>query len=276
MSLLTFLQQDDVRNRFNQTFTKPKLTQTPPLLAPPLTKNYALVGRAFDYLLRFQIKALNPHAIERGWVAQNALHFFKTNAQTRLYEQAYLIITEATEHYTDFLNNQQLTDMLLRSALRLAKIEAIYRSKKLDPNLDQIDDEDIVDLKALFALVNVEQFTSPEAVLLNPTFDVGSLVVGGADADLILGDALIDIKTVKDFSLERRDFNQLLGYYVLSKLAGVDNAPTGHEIKRLGVYFSRYAYLFLFNVSDVVDSQTFPHFLKWFKGRCDRSALLEP
>lgn len=276
MSLLTFLEQKDVRDRFNQTFPKPKLTQKLPLLAPPRTKNYALIGRAFDYLLRFQIKALNPHAIERGWVAQNALHFFKTNAQTRLYEQAYLIITEATEHYTDFLQTQQLTDTLLRSALRLAKIEAIYRSKKLDPNLDQIDDDDIADLKALLAHVNVEQFTSPEPILLNPAFDLASLVVGGADADLIIGDALIEIKTVKEFSLERRDFNQLLGYYVLAKLAGIDNAPPGHEIKRLGVYFSRYAYLYQFDVLDVIDPQTFPPFLQWFKGRCDRSALLEP
>lgn len=276
MSLLKALQQPDIRDRFNQTFSKPKLTQKLPLLAPPLTKNYALVGRAFDYLLRFQIKALNPHAIERGWVTQNALHFFKTNAMTRLYDQGYLFVTEATEHYTDFLQTQTVTDTLLRSALRLAKIEAIYRSKKIDPDLNQIDDDDIADLKALLALVNVEQFTSSEPILLNPTFDLGSLVVGGADADLIIGDVLIDIKTVKEFSLERRDFNQILGYYVLAKLAGIDNAPPGHEIKRLGVYFSRYAYLSLFNVSDVIDPQTFPQFLQWFKGRCDPSALLEP
>jgi hypothetical protein len=276
MSLLTFLQQPDVRDRFNQAFPKPKLTPTPPLLAPPLTKNYALVGRAFDYLLRFQIKALNPHAIEQGWVAQNALHFLKCNAQTRLYDQAYLMITEAKEHYADFLKTQTVTDTLIVSALRLAKIEAIYRSKKIDPNLDQIADDDIVDLKTLLAHVNVKQFTSPKPILLNPTFELASQVVGGADADLVLGDALIDIKTVKEFSLERRDFNQILGYYVLSKLAGIDNAPTGHELKRLGIYFSRYAYLYQFDVSDVIEEETFPQFLDWFKRRCDPSGLLDP
>jgi hypothetical protein len=276
MSLLTFLQQPDVRDRFNQTFQKPKLTQTPPLLAPPLTKSYALVGRAFDYLLRFQIKAFNPHAIERGWVAQNALHFLQTNSMMRLYEQAYLFVTEAKEHYADFLKTQQVTDTLIVSALRLAKLEAIYRSKKIDPNLDQILDEDIADLKALLAIVKPQLFTSPEPILLNPTFDLASLVVGGADADLVFGDALIDIKTVKEFSLERRDFNQLIGYYVLVKLAGIDNAPPGHEIKRLGIYFSRYAYLFVFNVLDVIDPQTFPSFLDWFKRRCDPSGLLDP
>lgn len=276
MSLLTFLQQPDVRDRFNQTFPKPKLAQNPPLLAPPKTKNYALVGRAFDYLLRFQIKALNPHAIERGWVAQNALHFLKANASTRLYDQAYLFVTEAKEHYADFLQTQQLTDKLIVSSLRLAKLEAIYRTKKLAPTLDQIEDNDIVDLKALLAILNPQQFTSSEPILLNPTFDLASQVVGGADADLVLGDALIDIKTVKEFSLERRDFNQLLGYYVLSKLAGIDNAPPGHEIKRLGIYFSRYAYLLTFNVSDVIDPMTFPSFLDWFKQRCDPSGLLDP
>jgi hypothetical protein len=114
-----------------------------------------------------------------------------------------LFVTEATEHYTDFLQTQTLTETLIVSTLRLAKLEAIYRSKKIDPTLDQIEDNDIVDLKALFASVNVEQITSPEPILLNPTFDLASQVVGGADADLVLGDALIDVKTVKEFSLER-------------------------------------------------------------------------
>lgn len=36
------------------------------LLAPPLTDHYWLVGTAFDYLLRFYIKFLNPKAIEEG------------------------------------------------------------------------------------------------------------------------------------------------------------------------------------------------------------------
>lgn len=273
MSLTKFLQEKDVRDRFNQAFPKPTFPKNQPLIAPPRTKNYGLIGTAFDYLLRFQIKAINPHAIERGWVAQNTLRFFKNNGMTRLYEQAYLFITEAKEHYTDFLKTQQMTDKLIVSALRLAKLDAIYRSKKIDPDLDQIDDEDIADLKALFAIVNPKHFTSSGTILLNPTFGMGSDVVSGADADLIIDDTLIEIKTVKDFSLERRDFNQLIGYYVLSKIDAIDDAPTGLEIKRLGIYFSRYAYLFVFNVSDVVDPITFPSFFEWFKARCGSPLL---
>lgn len=275
MSLLSFIQQKDVRERFNQAFPKPKLAKNQPLLAPPRAKNPALVGTAFDYLLRFQIKALNPHAIESEWIAQNTLYLLKTNAMTRLYEQAYLIFTEAKERYANFLETQQLTDTLIVSALRLAQLDAIYRSKKINPNLNQIEDEDIADIKALLALVNPQEFTSSGTVLLNPTFDAGSVAVGGADADLIIDDVLIDIKTVKDFSLDRRDFNQVIGYYVLSQIAGIDDAPTGHEIKQLGIYFSRYAYLFVFNVSDVIEEQTFPQFLEWFKRRCGYSASLK-
>lgn len=276
MSLLAFLSQKDVRDRFNQTFPKPKFANNQPLLAPPRTKNYGLIGTAFDYLLRFQIKAINPHAIERGWVAQNTLRFFKNQGMTRLYEQAYLFITEAKEHYADFLKTQQMTDKLIVSALRLAKLDAIYRTKKIDPNFEQIDDEDIADLKALFDIVNPKHFTSSGTILLNPTFGLGSDVVGGADADLIIDDALIEIKTVKEFALERRDFNQLIGYYILSQFDAIDDAPPGLEIKRLGIYFSRYAYLFVFDVSDVIEPQTFPEFLEWFKVRSGNSGLLEP
>lgn len=44
-----------------------------PLLAPPRTKNYALVGTAFDYLFRFEVQRRNPSANEEEWVATLAV-----------------------------------------------------------------------------------------------------------------------------------------------------------------------------------------------------------
>ncbi|MHC5833947.1 MAG: hypothetical protein ACYT04_000000102620, partial [Nostoc sp.] len=77
-------------------------------------------------------------------------------------------------------------------------------------NLESIDNEDIADLRNLINIVQPNLFTSQGRVLLNPDFGPGSLLVKGADADLILDDLLIDVKTTIKFTLERKAFDQLL------------------------------------------------------------------
>ncbi len=99
---------------------------------------------------------------------------------------------------------------------------------------------------------------------------MASKLVGEADGDLLIDDLLIDVKTTKELSLEREAFNQLIGYYSLYKIDGIDGAPPQHEVKRLGIYFSRYAYLHVIRVEDVIDAQRFPQFLEWFKERANK------
>ena len=47
-----------------------------------------------------------------------------------------------------------------------------------------------------------------EKCYLNPTFGDASNLVGGADADIILDDMLIDIKTTKAISFTQEHYNQ--------------------------------------------------------------------
>ncbi len=267
MSLSSFLQKSDVRARFRQEFSKPTFVENKALLAPPLTPNSSIVGTAFDYLMRFYLKTLNPQPIQREWAAESTVHLLKQQGENRLHDQAFVIVTRARENYAEFLKARQITDDLIRSTLQLAKLDAFLRARKIDPNLDYIEQADIEDVKALINLVDFSQFTSQGVVLLNPTFGLISLKIGGADADFVVDDLLIDIKTKKRFELARDDVNQLMGYYTLSKINEIDGAPEGHEIKRLGIYFARYAQLFVFNVSEVVNPQTFSQFLEWFQQR---------
>ncbi|HEY9834972.1 MAG TPA: hypothetical protein V6D26_30750, partial [Stenomitos sp.] len=199
--------------------------------------------------------------------AEITLNILKQQGANRLYQQAFFMITQARENYTEFLKTQQITDDLIRSTLQLAKLDVIYRIGRIDPNLQQVEPADIEDIKALISVVNLSQFKTDGVVLSNPRFGNGSVTVRAADADLVIDDLLIDIKTTKNFKLEQDNFNQLMGYYALSKIDGIDGAPPGHEIKRLGIYFSRFAYLFVFNVADVVPLLTFPQFLEWFQKR---------
>jgi len=102
---------------------------------------------------------------------------------------------------------------------------------------------------------------------LNPTFKNIPLK---ADADLVVDDMLIDIKTTKNFQLKRNYFNQLIGYYTLYKIGGIDGMPLQNEIKKLGIYFSRQGYLHWYEVDDIIDGNRFPEFIKWFKKRAGK------
>ena len=271
MSLTSFVNEKDVRERFKAEFVKPVLIRNQTLLAPPKTQNSRLVGTAFDYLMRFHLKKLNPQAVETTWIAEYGLEGMRRRGFRDSYEQGSLIIAQARERYAEFLSTQILTDELVASTLLLAKLDAFYRSQKVDENLQHINEEDVQDLRNLISLVDDNLFRTPGVIYLNPEFEYGSPLVGGADADLIIDDLLIDVKSVKEFSLERRDFNQLVGYYILSRLDELRLAQLQYQIKRLGIYFSRHAYLFIFNVEEVIDKQKLPAFLEWFQLRAGRS-----
>jgi len=92
-------------------------------------------------------------------------------------------------------------------------------------------------------------------------------MVGGADADLVIDEMLIDIKTTKIFQMKREYYDQLIGYYTLYRIDGIDGMPGNYEIKKLGVYFSRYGYLHIYDIEDIIDENKFPEFIEWFKDR---------
>jgi len=73
MSLISFIKIPEVRRKFAETFPKQPFKLDAKIVAPPLTKNYSLVGTAFDYLMRFYIEYLNPKSITKKWVAELAI-----------------------------------------------------------------------------------------------------------------------------------------------------------------------------------------------------------
>jgi hypothetical protein len=268
MSLTSFVALPDVRARFREEFERPKLPKRTDSLVPPPAKKASLIGVAFDYLLRFHIERLNSQAVTRPWTAESALSYL-TVSSPELSHQAREWISLAKQNHSEFLYTGHLTDALLESTLSLAQLEPVFRRGYIPPSWEVIERQDLENLRDLITLVNFDLFKTNGVVLLNPTFGLASAMVGGADADLVIEDVLIEIKTVKNLSLEYDDFAQLIGYYTLSQIDEIDGASPQHEIKRLGVYFSRYAYLHLMNVEEVIDPQRFPQFLEWFKARAN-------
>lgn len=91
--------------------------------------------------------------------------------------------------------------------------------------------------------------------------------VGGKPIDLILDDVLVDIKTTASASLNLQYFDQLVEYYIFFRL-WQEIYPFSipllrdYQIKELGLYFSRFGYLYRVPVAKVIKLKELDEFLK--------------
>jgi hypothetical protein len=265
MSLTSFVESTEVRRRFREEFEKPRMKAAPDLVVPPTTNRPSHVGTAFDYLLRFYARRFNPEVAQgRQWVAESALQLL-SGAQK---ENAEEVVERAKDARDEYVATGDLTRNVLEAALHLARLDLVVRTRSsggLDINaVDPIAEEDLDDLRRLHAAVPERHFRADTLCFLNPTFGKASALVGGADADLLVDDTLIEIKTVKEASFDREMFNQLLGYYTLHIIGGIGEVDPKPTIRRVAVYFSRHAYLHTVHLDEVVDRSTYPDFVEWF------------
>ena len=100
--------------------------------------------------------------------------------------------------------------------------------------LDIAPDYMLEDLRLLsWAFLDRYEYLLVQAIIPNPTFK-GSVYVGGADADAIIGDEarfLVDFKTTKRPSWTA-DFRQALGYALL-------DLEDEYDIAYIGIYYTR-------------------------------------
>lgn len=271
MSLTFYLnspKHQELRNQFKSHFPRPTFHYEMPLRAPPLTKNYGVIGTAYDYLFRFMIEHHNKgEKVETAkWVADIAFpRLFRSycdNAEKQkiLYKRFKSVKT----NYTIFINNGKLNKPFLSDLLFLAKLDLFFRIGYIAPDLLQEDEQDIKDLKALYSLINHNDFKVYNKCYLNPTFGRGSALVGGADADVILDDTLIDIKVTKHLKLERDYLNQIFGYYILALIGGINLKPERKQIKNIGIYFARHGLLWKMPISEFATFKKISEFKNWF------------
>lgn len=253
MSLTSFITSSkDYRDLIRDNFVKPKFNAGS-LIAEPKTKNYGLVGTAFDYLLRFKIGRENK-CETKPWVASMPKQF-------PLVEE---INIEAQTSLNLYLKTGKMTKSLMESVLKLATIDNIVRSGQGADMVGSVNPLDLADLSNLYRLIDAGKFKSKQSCYLNPTFGIGSELVNGADADLIIDGALIDIKTTIKPDFTRSYFEQLIGYFLLHIIDCEDrNVPV--SIKKLGIYFSRHGCLFLMDVADLIDESKLPNLVSAFR-----------
>ena len=277
MGLDSFLRRSEIRAKFLQEFPKPNVSRKKEILAPRITDRPQHLGKAFDYLLRFYIKRLNPQTFESEWTAEvlfkdifENVNLLAINPIGRILKERLIkIISEARENYTMFLEKTEMDikNNLIESVIFLANIDQLgYFNPELgvSNHFWVIKDKDVQDLRNLISAVDPALFKTDDICILNPMFEETS-AFGRAAGDLVVGDVLIDIKTVKDSKFDRRYFNQLMAYYTLYRIGGITGLPPEKTINKVGVYFSRYGNLALLDIEDIVNEKTFPLFMKWFK-----------
>ena len=182
------------------------------------------------------------------------------------YEHSLKIIEKVKCLRKEFAETGRLSRELIRQTLRMSYIDPVLRAgcgvEYIGTDADQLDIEDI---EKQFPLIDSELFKSQNRCLLNPTFGKGSQLVGGADADLIIDDKLIDVKTTKKLELPLSYFCQIIGYLLLHRIGGTSSCSGEFEIEQLGIYYSRYGYLFSFNVKDLINDNSLNKFTNWFE-----------
>jgi hypothetical protein len=297
MSLWTVVNGSTPRSRKLRQFLKtnfptPTLGGNRAIKVFPATKNYLLIGTAFDYLLRFSLQRKFKRKVRsRTLVADSAIKSIRRRKEMILSTTSLEEVDEVTllkkfdDHrklseyivnrfkaskliYRKYVSGSRVKkEEIIQTCLFLSRLDAVYRSgprvmNEINWTSDAI--EDISELKSLLKSCSLSFFKPKRKIILNPTFGHGSSVVVNADADLIVDDLLIDIKVTKEFKLTRPIFNQLVGYYLLYLIGGI-NGNKNIKIKRLGIFFARHNFLWTIDVDALGDAASFEKAVKKLK-----------
>lgn len=271
MSLTSYLTDPNhqaLKTKFKTEFPFPGFTHKDELIASPLTKNYGIIGTAFDYLLRFYLQFHNKDncIVNDEWVAYIGYEGIRNVWKKDKIETLKLSkrFSKAKKRHQLFLETGNLTDELISDTLFLAKLDLYVRSRLIAPDIFIENKLDIEDLRNLYNGINSSVFATTEKCFLNPHFGDGSALVRGADADIILGDTLIDVKVTKNLKIEREYFNQIIGYYILSLIGKINFEHSGKIIKNVGIYFARHGLLWKLPVSSLGNDKKIEDFKNWF------------
>ena len=285
-ALLTGKDFWELRDKLKSEFLRPEFRLKNGIGASPLTDNPALAGKAFEYLMGFHLHHRNGAVMDEDDICvpeytydllveglgKNINSWLKSrlNAQ-HIYVETLRSVNiqfgQTRENHTRFVADGQLTDGLVASAIFLAKLDRYFWMRTIDREFhDYIHNhnpDDIRDLRAMSSLLDNADFVAKHRCMIQPAFGYGSC---RGSADLIIDDTLIDIKTNRHSTLERRDLDQVLCYYLLSLTGGIDGNPDEKPIKNIGIYYARYGELWTVPVSRFGDESKWDSFKDWF---CD-------
>lgn len=277
---------------FNEKIPMPKYFLEGQILAQPRTKNYALVGTAFDYIFSWHIERRNRKVLRTGWIdpfrsSSKVLDKIEEECDCdegypewfpalHLCDKIQSILSKAKELRSKFLANGKLTNSILKIALSLAQLEGIYHSinirgeddwRKLESVIMQlgcVEASDIIDLRRLISITDWDLFKAKRICIIHPILRHGV-------ADLLIDNKIIEIKTTRNLKISRNDFNQLVAYYFSSTKYRTRQTPRkSHKVDTVCIYFSRFAYFHQMDARYIIKKSDLPRLAKWFERKIFR------
>ncbi len=247
--------QQDIRSLFLGTETLPPSTSTHP----------NVLGTAIDLRICFYFQPVRiEHRVYRG-IRQLVRILGPGSILTTPFAQLHRQF-RALETVGRVLDNDT-EEWVCRFCLVSALFESVMRRLAVDPLLRTVDwhavtgdgllaivpqawVDDVRAQSGLFAERCSDLFG--QSTTINPDFR-GGISVFGADADLIIGGRLFEIKATKNPRFDRQWLYQLIGYLLL-------DTDDEHGITGLGLYFPRRGRRIEWTVTDVLtQSGAFDH-----------------
>ncbi|GAB3303202.1 hypothetical protein EK0264_02725 [Epidermidibacterium keratini] len=218
----------------------------------------ALAGAAFDFGVRY---TLRPRYVDEM--------MFIGLAGDQQHVAAVLEVAQvATRSATDGDD-----ELLARACWALGLTTEVYRAGRVSPTsplyqlirrrrftanalLDLASHDAVQEVGELLQLADARLYPSlvpSEPVLPGPRFDASALVA--ADADLIVGDQLVELKTrlgvrrtdnSRADTLSGRDFYQVIAYALL-------DTSDEYAVRRLALYSARYGHLAQWDLTDLLN-----------------------
>ncbi|MBB5642761.1 hypothetical protein [Cryobacterium roopkundense] len=212
----------------------------------------ARAGTAIDFRVRIALGGFDAH---NSAAATGVAELYMHQDEVENGSHRAKIISEVFDVAVQILESPSSNADLDRAALLLAHCEQMHRDMKKVLNgsvgkacdlaadgrefADNLDTPSLEDLRSMMESNGAQvdqwrmQIASGERFEPNPVF-TGSMLVGGADADWIIGDVLIDSKAYADLTVPKlRDFlRQLLGYVML-------DCDDSLRIRTVGVWLPR-------------------------------------
>lgn len=227
-----------------------------PLLCPPLGANPGLVGTAFDYALRFWVQGLQPE-----WQAWRPMLVARLAILSMNREEVISQVDRAEECLQEVAVGAEFAETHARAAVVLASYEVVARTGRFQDLAGVVSEEAWRDVLALIRAVPGEVFRAERQLILNPRFSAAGRF-GGADADLVIDDLLIEVKATRHLRLQGSYLQQLTAYLVLDRLAGIVGSDL--PIRRLGVYYARHGVLQTIPVRELFRPGFLPQLVTWF------------
>lgn len=257
-SLAGFLKQTPAAREAIRAALRPSLPSPPdgPLRCPPLGANAGLVGTAFDTALRFLVHGLNPQLLTVTGFTVARLAAFDLERHVVM-----ALVNEAEASLADLVQGNPLTAQHARAAVVLASLEVVVGTGRFQELVGVVPDAAWRDVLALLEAVPPTLFQAQRQVVIGPTFSAAERI-GGADADLLLDQRLVEVKATRHLTLQSSYVQQLVTYLVLERLGGITGSR--EPVRELAVYFARYGLMQVFHIRELFRPGGLPLLVGWF------------